>query len=58
MWQMLHWQNRLAILLLELRHNLKKGLLENSKLAQHASEEGHEVNWDEAGILEIETYCR
>jgi hypothetical protein len=36
------------------RHNLK-GLLEKSKLAQHAYEEGHRVGWDKARILEIES---
>jgi hypothetical protein len=29
-------------------------LLEKSKLAQHAYEEGHRVGWDDARILEIE----
>jgi hypothetical protein len=43
----------LAMWLREHRHNLKKGLLEKSKLAQHAYEEGHRVSWDEARILEI-----
>jgi hypothetical protein len=40
------------------RHNLKEGLLEKSKLAQHAYEEGHRVVWDEARILEIESNSR
>jgi hypothetical protein len=31
----------LAMRLLEHRHNLQQGLLEKSKLAQHAYEEGH-----------------
>jgi hypothetical protein len=43
----------LAVRLREHRHNLKEGLLEKSKLAQHAYEEGHRVGWDEARILEI-----
>jgi hypothetical protein len=30
------------------KHNLKQGLLEKSKLAQHAYEEGQCVKWDEA----------
>jgi hypothetical protein len=34
------------------------GLLEKSKLAQHAYEEGHWVGWDEARILEIESNSR
>jgi hypothetical protein len=36
------------------RHNLKEGLLEKTKLAQHAYEEG----WDAARILEIESNSR
>jgi hypothetical protein len=32
-----------------------EGLLEKSKLAQHAYEEGHRVGCDEARILEIES---
>jgi hypothetical protein len=44
----------LAVLLCEHRHNLQQGLLEKSKLAQHAYEEGHRVRWDDARILEIE----
>jgi hypothetical protein len=52
----------LAVRLREHRHNLKQGLLDKSKLAQHAYEEGHKVGWDKARILEelptskIETY--
>jgi hypothetical protein len=34
---------------------LKEGLLEKSKLAQHAYEEDHGVVWAEARILEIES---
>jgi hypothetical protein len=34
----------LAVRLSEHRHNLKDGLLEKSKLAQHAYEEGHRVD--------------
>jgi hypothetical protein len=33
--------NPLAVLLRERRHNLKEGLLQKSKLAQNACEEGH-----------------
>jgi hypothetical protein len=40
------------------RQNLKKGLLEKSKLAQHAYEQGQNVDWDEAIILEIESNSR
>jgi hypothetical protein len=30
------------------------GLLEKPKLSQHAYEEGHRIDWDEARVLEIE----
>jgi hypothetical protein len=33
-------------------------LLENSKLAQHAYEEGHRVGWDGARILKTESNSR
>jgi hypothetical protein len=39
-------------------HWHKEGLLEKSKLAQHAYEEGHRVGCDEARILEIESNSR
>jgi hypothetical protein len=42
----------------EHRHNLEEGLLEKSKLAQHAYEEVHRVVWDEARIWEIESNSR
>jgi hypothetical protein len=48
----------LALRLREHRHNLQHGLLEESKLAQNAYEEGHRVGWDEARILEIESNTR
>jgi hypothetical protein len=48
----------LAMRLREHRHNIKEGLLEKSKLAQHAYKEGHRVGWDEARILEIESNTR
>jgi hypothetical protein len=48
----------LAVRLREHRHNLKEGLLEKSKLAQHAYEEGHKVGWDKARILDIESHSR
>ena len=35
------------------RCNLK-GHLTKSKLAQHASEEGHEISWTEAEILQLQ----
>jgi hypothetical protein len=39
-------------------HSLREGLLEKSKLAQNAYEEGHGVRWDEARILEFESNSR
>jgi Na+-translocating ferredoxin:NAD+ oxidoreductase RnfC subunit len=47
-----------AVRLREHRHNLQQGLLEKSKLAQRAYEEGHRVSCDEARILEIESNSR
>jgi hypothetical protein len=35
-------------------YNLTQGLLEESKLAQHAYEEGHKICWKEAEVLQIE----
>jgi hypothetical protein len=37
----------LTLRLREYRHNFQQGLLEKSKLAQHAYEEGHRVGWVE-----------
>jgi hypothetical protein len=48
----------LAMRLHEHRHNLREGLLEKSKLAQYAYEEGCRIGWDEARILEIESNNR
>jgi hypothetical protein len=31
--------------------SIRQGLLEKSKLAQHAYEEGHRVGWDDARIF-------
>jgi hypothetical protein len=45
----------LAVRLREHRNNLEQGLLEKSKLAQHAYEEGHKIGWDNAKIAEIES---
>jgi hypothetical protein len=42
----------------ENRHNLQQGLLEKSKLAPHAYEEGRRIGWDDAKILEIESNSR
>jgi hypothetical protein len=44
----------LAVRLREHRHNFKEGLLEKSKLAQHAYEENHKVDWHGVRILVIE----
>jgi hypothetical protein len=43
---------------MEHRHNFKEGLLEKSKLAQHAYEEGDGVGLDDDRILEIESNSR
>jgi predicted GIY-YIG superfamily endonuclease len=48
----------LAVRLREHRHNLQQGLLEKSKLAQHAYKEGHRVGWNDARVLEIESNTR
>jgi hypothetical protein len=40
----------LAMRLREHSHNLKEGLLEKSKLTQHAYEEGHRIGWDKLGF--------
>jgi hypothetical protein len=48
----------LAVRIREHRHNLKQGLLEKSKFAQHADEEGHRVGWNQASVLEIEGNSR
>jgi hypothetical protein len=37
------------------RHNLRHGLLEKSKLAQHAYEKGHQIHWKQAKALETKT---
>jgi hypothetical protein len=44
----------LTVRLREHRYSFKEGLLEKSKLAQHAYEENHNVDWDRARILLIE----
>jgi hypothetical protein len=48
----------LAVQLREHRHNLQQALLEKSKSAQHAYEEGNRVGWDDARVLEIESNSR
>jgi hypothetical protein len=40
-----------AVRLGEHTHNLQQGLLEKSKLAQQAYEEGQNIGWDDARIL-------
>jgi hypothetical protein len=44
----------LAVQLHEHRNNLQQGLLEISKLARRAYEEGHRIGWGDARVLEIE----
>jgi hypothetical protein len=48
----------LAVRLREYRHNLEQSLLEKSKLAQHAYEEGNRLGMDNARFLEIESNSR
>jgi hypothetical protein len=36
-----------------IKENLTQGLLEKSKLAQHAYEENHKICWKEAKVLQI-----
>jgi hypothetical protein len=48
----------LAVRICEHRHNLKLGLIEKSKLAEHAYEEDHRVDWDKARVLGIENNSR
>jgi hypothetical protein len=48
----------LAVWLREHRHNLQQGLLEKSKLPQHAYEEGHRIGLDDDRILEVESNSR
>jgi hypothetical protein len=48
----------LAVRIREHKYNLKQGLLEKSKLAQHAYEEDHRVSWDKARVLEVEHNTR
>jgi hypothetical protein len=43
----------LSVRLREHRHNLKEGHLEKSKLAQHAYEEGHRVDWMKPGSWKL-----
>jgi hypothetical protein len=42
------------VLIKEHNHNLMQGLLDKSRLSQHAYEEAHKICWYEAGVLQIE----
>jgi predicted GIY-YIG superfamily endonuclease len=44
----------LEVRIKEHKYNLIQGLLEKSKLAQHAYEEGHKICQNEAKVLQIE----
>jgi predicted GIY-YIG superfamily endonuclease len=44
----------LEVRIKEHKYNLTQGLLEKSKLAQHAYEEGHKICWKEAKVVQIE----
>jgi hypothetical protein len=44
----------LEVCIKEHKYNLTQGLLEKSKLAQHAHEEGHRICWKEVKVLQIE----
>jgi hypothetical protein len=44
----------LEVRIKEHKYNLSQVLLEISKLAQHAYEEGHKISWKEAKLLQIE----
>jgi hypothetical protein len=48
----------LSIRIGEHKLNLRNGLLDKSKLAQHAFEEDHQISWNEAKILQIEVNSR
>jgi glycosylphosphatidylinositol transamidase (GPIT) subunit GPI8 len=44
----------LDIRIKEHKYNLTQGVLEKSKLAQHAYEEDHKICWNKAKVLQIE----
>jgi predicted GIY-YIG superfamily endonuclease len=50
----------LVVRIREHMNNLKQGLMEKSRLAKHAYEEGHRIQWKEAKAAQIETnnICR
>jgi hypothetical protein len=60
MWQKLHWRKKQTSsrVALSTQAHLQQGLLEKSKLAQHAYEEGHWIGWNDVRILEIESNSR
>jgi hypothetical protein len=43
----------LAVRLRDHRYNLQQGLLEKSKLGQHAYEEGHRIGWHDVGFWKL-----
>jgi hypothetical protein len=43
----------LEVCIKEHKYNLTQGLLEKSKLAEHMYEEGHEICWTEANVLQM-----
>jgi hypothetical protein len=45
----------LEVRIKEHKYNLTQGLLEKSKLAQHAYKDGHKICWKEVKVLQIET---
>jgi hypothetical protein len=53
-------QNRRKQWIGEHINNLKQGLMEKSRLAKHAYEEGHSIQWKEAKAVHIEAniICR
>jgi hypothetical protein len=48
----------LSVRIREHKFNLKNGLLVKSKLSQHAFEEGHQISWNDAKILQTEVNSR
>jgi hypothetical protein len=46
----------LEVRIKEYKYNLTQGLLEKSKLAQHAYEESQKICWNEAKVLQIELH--
>jgi hypothetical protein len=44
----------LEVRIKEHRYNVTQGLLEKSKLDQHAYEDGHNISWKDAKVLKIE----